>query len=372
VWLLAAPTSSSRIVFPLCRTRTANLTDSFQDITVLDAGCVQQPVPGKTVSIEGTPWSKTLVNITQPTSGSSAANFGNEGGITLGGKVGIAVAGVVVLLVIAGFCIVWNGKRRRRAYIARHQRNSGYGEWVNNPLGGNTPPPETTGPTGPAATQEPWSAGGFSAGGYSAGGYSAGGYSAGGFFDSPQSTKPLWRPGVAYRAPDEEELQSALSAEKFFPPYTSQPPSAVDSVNIKAQQWPMDRKANPFATPVSAVDNIPFSQREWPMDRKGSLRASQYSNPASASATDNIPFSQREWPTDRKGSLRGGAQQAPSRSRSRETPARDIERIEMQNVAPIAQNDAPILQQPRPSRSRSSSAKSLGLTEHDAKSGNAV
>ncbi len=106
----------------------------------LIAGCQQKPNPGSLISLEGTLFSTNAINITNPIPTASApatATPQGPSGLTLGAIVGAVVAGVVVLLTIAGCCIVWFGKRRRRQNLERTQAltsyNAGYGA---GPLGG--------------------------------------------------------------------------------------------------------------------------------------------------------------------------------------------------------------------------------------------
>lgn len=87
-------------------------------MTVLQAGCEQRPEPGVTIAIEGEVFSTDKVNVTAPTPTATVnPEWFDQGPLGLGGKVGIAVGGFVFILIILGFCIVWNGKRRRRAYL---------------------------------------------------------------------------------------------------------------------------------------------------------------------------------------------------------------------------------------------------------------
>lgn len=111
---------------------------------MLQAGCEQKPEPGVTVAVEGDLFSTDHVNVTEPTPMATVdpAWFDN-GPLNLSAKVGIAVGGFVVLLIIAGFLIVWNGKRRRRAYLRKLDTkftnrgwpsNHGQGEMFETPV----------------------------------------------------------------------------------------------------------------------------------------------------------------------------------------------------------------------------------------------
>lgn len=87
---------------------------------MLHAGCLQRPEQGVSVGVSGDPFSTTSITITSPTPIATVdpAWFDN-GPLNLGAKVGIAVGGFILLLIILGIFIVWNGKRRRRAFLRK-------------------------------------------------------------------------------------------------------------------------------------------------------------------------------------------------------------------------------------------------------------
>lgn len=114
-------------------------TNSFMEnyVTILDAACRQMPDTGVTLSVTGTPFSTVPMNVTTPSVVPLYTYTPKYEAISLGGKVGIAIGGLVLLLSTAGFLIVCLGRRKRRAYLksveARY-RNGGNGGGV---LGGN-------------------------------------------------------------------------------------------------------------------------------------------------------------------------------------------------------------------------------------------
>ncbi|EPE29709.1 hypothetical protein GLAREA_00869 [Glarea lozoyensis ATCC 20868] len=206
----------------------------------LDAACIQQPAPGHTISLDGTVFSHVTVNITKPDDNVLNGTTGaSTSGLTLGAKVGIAAGAVVVLLAITGFCIIWNGRRRRRRVLAQRQRDSGFQDWRQNHdfenAGLHGGHPQMTG-----TPQD-------------------GSSSAGGFFDSPASTRPLvsqraW-PTPNQQQDDrimyEESPLSAVGEKAYFSPYSSN-----------------------YSSPVSATDALQANvMGNWPQDRKGSLGA---------------------------------------------------------------------------------------------------
>ncbi|KAI9049209.1 hypothetical protein LZ554_007056 [Drepanopeziza brunnea f. sp. 'monogermtubi'] len=190
-------------------------------VTALDAACQQQPIPGNTINIEGSLFSTTLVNITTGSARPASTYTPDNHALTLEAKVGIAVGGLVALLSISGFCIVWRGKRRRRRFLLKHQQETGYADWLVQKRSAFMSP------------QMP---------------------SPGGFFDSPQSQRPLvssqpWaRPGQ-----DEESPASGMGEKVYFSPYSSQ-----------------------YSSPTDANDRFESSgsSREWPVDRKSSIGGS--------------------------------------------------------------------------------------------------
>ena len=244
----------------------------FIVLTALNAACMQQPTPGNTISIQGSLFSTTPVNITSPTATPTGVNYSIRG-LTLGAKIGIAVGAIVLLLAVAGFCIVWNGKRRRRQILRQRQKESGYDDWrqhqsfrpelglgVSPIVGSATPPMGATG---------------------------------GAFFDSPDSQRPL-HPWSA-RPRDEESPVSTFAEKAYFSPYTSN-----------------------YSSPVSAHDQIPPMGKEWPVERKSDIQ-----NPIEVG---------KDWPVDRKSSVASGSGRIRSRSREK---GRDGGQFEMQNVAPV-------------------------------------
>ncbi|KAG9235295.1 hypothetical protein BJ875DRAFT_374536 [Amylocarpus encephaloides] len=195
----------------------------------LQAACEQQTLPGQTISIEGSIFSDIRVNITDPTKDPNNVETSTPtGGLTLGAKIGIAVGALLVILAITGFCIIWNGRRRRRRILAQRQRESGYDDWRKHH---NFEQTEVSGGNPMTSTPQDGSS------------------SAGGFFDSPASTRPLvsQRPWPQPQPRDEESPLSAVGEKAYFSPYSSN-----------------------YSSPISAIDQVQ-TIGTWPQDRKGSL-----------------------------------------------------------------------------------------------------
>lgn len=152
------------------------------------------------------------------------------------------------MLVLLGCCVVWRGKKKRRAVIAARQRQSGYASWVQQQV-----------------TQSRGASGHFSPSMRSPH------LAQQQFFDSPQSAKPLfndasWGRGVG----DEESPASAYPGqEKGFSPYSSQyssPVSAHDHIHT-AKHWPMANQGGIAALGKPTVRNRSRERKEFDGDR---------------------------------------------------------------------------------------------------------
>jgi hypothetical protein len=71
--------------------------------------------------ISGSLFSTTQVTVSTPTPSGASSYTPNtySGPFNLGAKIGIAVGGIIVLLILAGCIIVWRGKHKRRAHLRR-------------------------------------------------------------------------------------------------------------------------------------------------------------------------------------------------------------------------------------------------------------
>ncbi|KAE8451890.1 hypothetical protein EG329_002731 [Mollisiaceae sp. DMI_Dod_QoI] len=228
-------------------------------VTVLQAACLQQPAPGGSLSLQGNVFSSSTVNITTPSASPTPGyNPGSShNGLTLGAKIGIAVGAIVLFLAISGFCIVWNGKRRRRRILAQKARASGY-EWQARHGSMHHSSPHE------AVSSAP-------------------------FFDSPQSQRPLFTNAWGQMGTDDSPVSGhpGLSPEvgrgdgpgfekAYFSPYSStytSPVSATDGPGAKkGEQWPRDKKVEPEndgeRIEMGAVANAGTGEYPFPADRK--------------------------------------------------------------------------------------------------------
>lgn len=83
---------------------------------MLDAACTQQPAEGRTISVSGPPFTTKAIQATTPAP-TGYTFVPDNGPLNLGAKVGIAFAGVAIILIAAGCGIICNGKRRRRRFL---------------------------------------------------------------------------------------------------------------------------------------------------------------------------------------------------------------------------------------------------------------
>ncbi|KAK3377794.1 centromere/microtubule binding protein cbf5-like protein [Podospora didyma] len=100
-------------------------------LTLLDAGCRQQPAHGSTLSVQNSPFGETPVVITTPQPTYAMTPAPDFGPVSLGARVGIAFGGLAAILFILGVCIVCNGKRRRRAFLKDLEKRHAQQGWPN-------------------------------------------------------------------------------------------------------------------------------------------------------------------------------------------------------------------------------------------------
>ncbi|CAK7223968.1 hypothetical protein SCUCBS95973_005359 [Sporothrix curviconia] len=122
-----------------CLSSSSTFMENY--VTILDAACRQMPNDGSTLSVQGTPFSTIPMNVTTPSATPLYTYTPTYSPISLGGKVGIAVGGLVLILSIAGFLIVFFGRRRRRAFLkgveARYGGGGHHGGGVMGGRGGD-------------------------------------------------------------------------------------------------------------------------------------------------------------------------------------------------------------------------------------------
>lgn len=195
---------------------------------MLHAGCKQRPQPGVTIGVDGDPFGYKPLNITAPSPISTVdPAWFDQGPLNLNAKVGIAVGSFVFLLIILGIFVVWNGKRRRRAYLKKleaiYTTNKGW------------PTPQ----------------------------------SPGGMFETPVSQRPLinhgWGDSPLHEQPDKP-------FPRYVSPYASQYNSPTSATDMTSMPWPDAALPRDHNIGLTVPDNHGHS---WD-DSKGKDHAESY------------------------------------------------------------------------------------------------
>ena len=367
----------------------------------MDTACQQKPIPSHTLAFKGDPFSTDVVNATTPTPDSLGTWNPDNSVLNLGARVGIAVGGIVLILLLVGCGIVWNGKRRRRAFLRDLQARNERGGWKQ--------------PRGPHGLL------GFGGGGGGADGGQA-------MFETPVSQKPLRGWGDSPVSATTETTDRTLFG-RYFSPYSSTYNSPVSAVEGPSSvNWPtlspqklnaMDESAAAAAaaaaaggqlhhphSPASAFANWPTSTQEKLMQMQmqyerdypppvdigvafggdeASLR-SKGSDPQFNNNNNKYYPSDDVAPTDKGKSPASEAyemHEVDGSWRSNGPAAADTGHLQSNNPYRMpAEPQAPVLHHPgygrRSSTKRSAtmsttgSARYGGLTEEDARRGDAV
>ncbi|ETS00025.1 hypothetical protein M419DRAFT_101778 [Trichoderma reesei RUT C-30] len=226
-------------------------------VTVLQAGCEQKPISGVTLGLEGNIFSSDIVNITapSPTAKVDPAWF-DHGPLGLGGKVGIAVAGFILLLILAGVAVVCRGRRRRKAFLKKLQTNMP--QMKSNPGGW---------PSMPGGIQHDST-------------------------DTPLSQRPL-------RTWDESPVtgNTEKTFPRYFSPYSSQFNSPISSTDVNHMPWPEPALGSPRSPREiglalgSAIDVNNANHERWPAspEDKGKMKEESYEMQYVDSAGGGVP-----------------------------------------------------------------------------------
>lgn len=91
-------------------------------MTTLSIACKQRPAVSKTLEIDGSLFDGNPVKAADPAAKNAAiaSTFHPPTGLSLGAKIGIAVGGLVVVLIGSGCFIVCKGRKRRRKVLRDH------------------------------------------------------------------------------------------------------------------------------------------------------------------------------------------------------------------------------------------------------------
>lgn len=166
-------------------------------VTVLQAGCEQQPDGDATIAVEGEVFSDDFVVVADPTTHAKVdPSWFDQGPLDVPAIAGIVSGGVVAVLIVAGCCIIWRGKRRRRAFLRNYDAKNG------SPGKGWPSPIQTSNMKEVS--------------------------------DTPLSQKPL-------RTWDDSPQSSNAEQpfQRYFSPYSSQFNSPVSATDAQQQQWPV-------------------------------------------------------------------------------------------------------------------------------------
>jgi hypothetical protein len=122
---------------------SALLTRQFIVLIALEAGCAQRPVPGALVGLDGGLFEDKKVNITSPI----VATGTKHKSLTVGAIIGIAVGGVVFLLIVAAVIFICMRKRAARRNIrVKSALDSRYGnKEISSPINGAYGDPNAAG-----------------------------------------------------------------------------------------------------------------------------------------------------------------------------------------------------------------------------------
>ncbi|SPN97655.1 uncharacterized protein DNG_01168 [Cephalotrichum gorgonifer] len=199
-------------------------------LTVLTAACEQQPLPGKTVGIEGNVFSLDVVNMTDASAVPTLdPSYFDEGSFGLAAKVGVAFGALGFVLVVAGFSIVCIGKRRRRAYLRQMEGTNEHKSWAGQLAVGSRGQPSET-----PLSQRPLR---------------------GGWDDSPMSA-----------------ATEKMSPARYFSPYSSQFGSPVSAVDAPSMPWPEVGPSRERSIGIALGGESP-QMPEPPSPAKGKARA---------------------------------------------------------------------------------------------------
>ncbi|EFY95098.1 hypothetical protein X797_010358 [Metarhizium robertsii] len=281
-------------------------------VIALQAGCQQKPPAGLYIGLDGELFSTTAVQIStpSPTATVNPAWF-DHGPLNLGAKVGIAVGALVALLVVVGCCIIWNGKRRRKAYLRDRDTKIAQRGW---------PSPTQQREMGQAPAPQSFR----------------------GYDDTPVSQRPLrghgWDDTPVSRQGSRGWDDSPVNANgekplpRYFSPYSSQYNSPVSARDGQAMPWPQGALPPNQHAGVAAGGEASGERRSAVSDDKGKARVEAYE-------MHLVDTSES--------------------SSSRSQPPRD-------------RSEAPVLNHPGYGRDGNVPAPQLAVTDHDARRGNVV
>ncbi|KAK2594909.1 hypothetical protein QQS21_007357 [Conoideocrella luteorostrata] len=225
-------------------------------VTALQAGCQQKPAPGFFIGLDGEIFSTTAVQLStpSPTSSINPAWFDN-GPLSLGAKVGIAIGSLIGLLILLGCGIVCNGKRRRRAYLRNLDIKTAQRGWPS-------PNPQREMDQTPSVANQSFR----------------------GYDDTPLSQRPLrgWddTPVSQQQARGWDDSPMSANSDQHFPryfsPYSSQYNSPVSAQAAHAMQWPHAALTQNHQTGVASAGEASATHFSSGYEDKGKSKVEAY------------------------------------------------------------------------------------------------
>jgi hypothetical protein len=297
------------------------------------------------LNVDGQPFSTVPMNITTPTPTPLYTYPVDHSRFTLGAKVGMGIGALIFLLLVAGCCIVCNGRRRRRNFLRTLEKKHQTQGWPHP----STRHGNNNNNNGPE------------------------------MFETPVSQKPLtggWQDSPISAAGDSPEKPFP---SRYFSPYSSQYNSPVSATEgSTTQQWPSLAQQQfaaqvqdaPF--PTAAHEKMQQQQRQQQQQQfeaqhlnvpiglalggdEASLRSKGSMPQMQDSKGKDVDeaYEMHEVESSHSGSSQGGRYQG------------------QQHSAPVLQPALPGRNSP-PRRQGSRGAWYGGLTEEDAVSGRAI
>ncbi len=329
-------------------------------LTILDAACQQLPAIGSSISVSGPPFTTTPISITTPSPTYASVPSQDYGPVSLGARVGIAFGALAFIIALAGFCVVMNGKRRRRAFLRELEKKHAGQSW---------PEPKDR----------------------------YGGNPQGDMFETPISQRPL-------RSWDESPVSAATSVgtplPRYFSPYSSQygSPVSASEGGPSSAYWPalapqkLGHVSEEHLTPHGQTPPPAFTQ--WPSATHEKLmQQMQMQHDHHQQRQQEIAIGVALGGDEPSLRSKGSSQQLHSEPEYETSPSKGKKRDEsyelrespqgsegsIRSQSRMPESQAPVLHHPgfgrRPSLQSQPGTGAYhygGLTEEDARRGNAV
>jgi hypothetical protein len=214
------------------------------------------------------------MNVTTPTPTPLYTYIPDSTAVPVGARVGIAAAGIIVILAIAGCCVVWNGKRRRRRFLRELEKRHADGAGWPHPKTrhGGSDMLETP------ASQRPLR----------------------GWDDTPASQRPLrgWDDTPASAA---TEASTDPSLGRHFSPYSSTYNSPVSAIDGPAMRnWPT---LSPQKLTQVQVEELAYMRAQDEMIRRQQEEQQMQLHHEQLRQQQTQPPAFTQWPSSKKEKL---------------------------------------------------------------------